>query len=178
MPTGKSAGQFAGQSTQSGFAYLFVLMLLALIGMGLAAAGTLWSTEVKREREAELLFIGEQYRQAISSYYEREPGQPRLPQSIDDLLEDRRGIETAHHLRRAYRDPFTGKEFELIRSPDAQGISGVHSPSNGRPLKVSGFSAENGAFAEAATYAGWQFVFTATAPVAPVSPAKTGAPRP
>jgi type II secretory pathway pseudopilin PulG len=170
MPTGKSA--------QSGFTYLFVLMLIALIGMGLVAAGTLWSTDVKRAREAELLFIGDQYRQAILSYYEREPGQPRLPQSINDLLEDRRSIETAHHLRRAYRDPFTGKEFVLIRSPDAQGIIGVHSPSDGRPFKVSGFSAENSAFAEAARYADWQFVFTAPAPATPVAGASTGAPAP
>jgi type II secretory pathway pseudopilin PulG len=170
MPTGKSA--------QSGFTYLFVLMLIALIGMGLVAAGTLWSTEVKREREIELLFIGEQYRQAIRSYYER-PGQPpRLPQSIDELLEDRRDVEIARHLRRAYRDPFTGKEFVLIRSPDAQGITGVHSPSNGRPLKISGFSAENSAFAEAARYADWQFVFTAPAPApaTPVAGASAGTP--
>jgi type II secretory pathway pseudopilin PulG len=38
MPTGKT--------TQSGFTYLFVLMMIALIGMGLAAAGILWRTEV------------------------------------------------------------------------------------------------------------------------------------
>jgi hypothetical protein len=44
MPPGKSA--------QSGFTYLFVLMLIALIGMGLVAAGTFWSTDVKRAREA------------------------------------------------------------------------------------------------------------------------------
>lgn len=159
MPTGKSA--------QAGFTYLFVLMLIALIGMGLVAAGTLWSTDVKRAREAELLFIGDQYRQAIRSYYER-PGQPpRLPQSIDELLEDRRDVEIARHLRRAWRDPFTGEAFALIRMPDNQGITGVHSQSTGHPFKIAGFSAENGAFAEAATYADWQFVFTPPALPAP-----------
>ena len=69
MPTGKSA--------QSGFTYLYVLMLIALIGMGLAAAGTLWRTEAPRAHEAELLFVGAQYRQAIRSYYELDPAQPR-----------------------------------------------------------------------------------------------------
>lgn len=152
MPTGKSA--------QSGFTYLFVLMLIALIGMGLVAAGTLWSTDVKRAREAELLFIGNQYRQAIRSYYELDPAQPRFPQSIDELLEDHRRPNVVRHLRRAYRDPFTGEAFALIRIPGTQGITGVHSQSTGHPFKIAGFSTENAAFAEAGTYADWLFIFT------------------
>ncbi len=143
------------------------MMLIVLIGMGLAAAGTLWSTDVKRAREAELLFIGSQYRQAIRSYYELEPNQPRLPQSMDDLLEDPRAPSVVRHLRRAYRDPFTGEAFELIRSPDNQGITGVHSQSSAHPFKVSGFTAENEAFADAGTYADWRFVFTPPTPTPP-----------
>jgi len=172
MPTGKSG--------QSGFTYLFVLMLIALIGMGLVAAGTLWSTDVKRAREAELLFVGEQYRQAIRSYYELEPGQPRLPQSIDELLEDSRGTGIVRHLRRAYHDPFTGEAFALIHTPDAQGITGVHSQATGHPFKIAGFSAENGAFAEAHTYADWHFVFTPSAPAPPnpALPSPTQGPSP
>ena len=171
MPIGKSA--------QSGFTYLFVLMLIALIGMGLVAAGTLWSTDVKRAREADLLFIGNQYRQAIRSYYELEPGQPRLPQSIDELLEDHRRPNVVRHLRRAWRDPFTGEAFALIRMPDSHGITGVHSQSMGHTFKIAGFSSENSTFTEAATYADWQFVFvppalptpTVTAPaLAPTAP--------
>jgi type II secretory pathway pseudopilin PulG len=151
MPTGKT--------TQSGFTYLFVLMMIALIGMGLAAAGTLWRTEVQREREADLLFIGNQYRQAIRSYYELDPAQPRLPQSIDELLEDNRRPDTVRHLRRAYRDPITGGEFVLIRSSDKKGIVGVYSQSTGHPFKTAGFLPEYGTFAKAASYADWRFVF-------------------
>jgi type II secretory pathway pseudopilin PulG len=157
MPTGKSA--------QSGFTYLFVLMLIALIGMGLAAAGTLWRTDAQRAREAELLFMGDQYRQAIRSFYQQPNQPPRLPQSLDELLEDRRGITVVRHLRRAYRDPFTGNAFALIQTPDGRGITGVHSQSTRHPFKVSGFSAQDAAFAEAKTIAGWQFVFIPPAPV-------------
>lgn len=149
---------------QSGFTYLFVLLLIALIGMGLAAAGTLWSTDVKRAREAELLFIGAQYRQAIRSYYEREPQQPRFPQSVDELLEDHRGVEIARHLRRAWLDPFTGVAFELITAPDGTGFRGVASRSTAAPLKKAGFDSEIGTFADAATYAEWQFIFVPTTP--------------
>ncbi|MHB1215772.1 MAG: type II secretion system protein [Thiobacillus sp.] len=152
MPTGKSA--------QSGFAYLYVLMLIALIGMGLAAAGTLWRTEAQRAREAELLFVGDAYRQAIRSYYELDPAQPRLPQSLDELLEDDRRPDTVRHLRRAYRDPLTGGEFALIRSPENKGIVGVVSQATGHPFKQAGFQAENTVFSGADSYADWRFVFS------------------
>jgi len=152
MPTGKAA--------QSGFTYLYVLMLIALIGMGLAAAGTLWHTDAQRARETELLFIGAQYRQAIHSYYTLDPAQPRLPQSIDDLLQDNRRPGIVRHLRRAYRDPLTGGEFSLIRAPDTQGIIGVVSQAAGRPFKIAGFLPEDETFTGAASYAEWRFVVT------------------
>src|SRR3569832_1769361 len=71
MPTGKPA--------QSGFTYLFVLMLVALIGMGLAAAGTLWHTESQRAREANQLFIGGRGRRAGRGGGGRGPARPRRP---------------------------------------------------------------------------------------------------
>lgn len=169
MPTGKAA--------QSGFTYLYVLMLIALIGMGLAAAGTLWHTEAQRAREAELLFIGVQYRQAIRSYYELDPAQPRLPQSIDDLLQDNRRPDIVRHLRRAYRDPLTGGEFALIHAPDSRGIVGVMSRAMGRPFKTAGFLPEDEAFSGAASYAGWRFVFSLPAtPPQQVKPTASTAP--
>lgn len=150
----------SGSSTQRGFSYLFVLMLIALIGLGLAAAGSLWQTDARRAREADLLFVGDQYRQAIRSYYELDPGQPKLPQTLDDLTGDNRRPAPVRHLRRAYRDPMTGREFVLIREPDTQGILGVHSAASGEPLKTAGFTAEYDAFTNAASYSEWRFVFT------------------
>ena len=166
MPTGKSA--------QSGFTYLLVLMLIALIGMGLAAAGTLWRTESQRGHEADLLFVGDQYRQAIRSYYELDPVQPRLPQTIDDLLEDNRRPNIVRHLRRAYRDPLTGGEFALIRDPETKGIVGVYSPAPGQPFKIEGFSVKDEAFKNAKSYTEWRFVIAlpSRAPAAQPSPKK------
>ncbi len=156
-----------GRPAQSGFTYLFVLMLVALVGMGLAAAGTLWGTESRRAREADLLFVGEQYRQAIRSYYELDPAQPRLPQSIDDLLEDNRRAEVVRHLRRAWLDPMTGSELMLIMAPDGQGIVGVYSRATERPFKTAGFTPANEAFSGAASYADWRFVFIPPATASP-----------
>ncbi|HBU29555.1 MAG TPA: type II secretion system protein [Thiobacillus sp.] len=165
MPSGKSA--------QSGFTYLYVLMLIALIGMGLGAAGSVWRTEAQRAREAELLHIGGQYRQAIRSYYELDPAQPRLPRSLDELLEDDRRPDIVRHLRRAWRDPMTGDEFALIRTPDTQGIVGVASRSTERPFKKAGFTPANEAFSGAASYADWRFVF-----IPPASTPPPGQPSP
>ena len=142
-------------------------MMIALIGMGLAAAGSLWRTESRRASEAELLFIGSQYRQAIRSYYELDPAQPKLPQRIEDLLEDNRRPNAVRHLRRAYRDPFTGMEFQLIQAPANQGIQGVYSNAPGRPFKSAGFLNEDRAFTNAGSYAEWKFMFEPPAPKTP-----------
>ena len=50
-----------------GFTYLAVLLLMALMSLGLSSVASLLSTAQQRERELELLFIGNQYRQAIGS---------------------------------------------------------------------------------------------------------------
>jgi len=144
---------------EGGFTFLYVLMLISLIGLGLASAGTLWKTEAQRQREAELLFIGMQYRQAIQRFYALEPNQPRLPQSIDELLEDPRRPMPERHLRRAWRDPFGG-DLRLIHAEDGRGIIGVASTSTREPFKKHGFPVGMETFERAATHADWQFVFT------------------
>ena len=60
-----------------GFTYLGVLFALALLGMSLAAAGSVWTIESRRAREAELLWTGNQFRNAISSYVRSAPGGAR-----------------------------------------------------------------------------------------------------
>jgi type II secretory pathway pseudopilin PulG len=168
---------------QSGFTYLFVLILIALIGLGLGAAGTLWRTDAQRAREADLLFIGNQYRQAIQSFYELNANAPRLPRSIDELLEDKRQPESSQpvpvrHLRRAWRDPITGDEFVAILAPDGTGLSGVASRSTAAPFKQSGFDPRDAAFNGTASYAEWHFVFTPATQPSPASPQPVAATPP
>ena len=68
--------------------------------------GEFASHATQREKEAELLFRGEQYREAIASYYKKEQ---RYPQSLEELLEDKRYPMPVRHLRRLYRDPSPGR---------------------------------------------------------------------
>ena len=87
--------------TQRGFTYLGMMFLILAIGIGLAKAGTVWQTEVQREKEKELLFIGEQYAMAIASYYESTPsGLKQYPASLKDLLQDNRFPAVRRHLRK------------------------------------------------------------------------------
>jgi type II secretory pathway pseudopilin PulG len=144
---------------QRGFTYLGLLFLVAVIGVGLTAVGLVWHTAIKRERERELLFVGEQYRLAIKRYYDASPGAKQYPRSLDDLLLDPRFPNVRRHLRRIYPDPITGgKEWELVSAPDGA-ILGVHSRSKDKPLKTAGFRPDFAAFAQAQSYADWVFAF-------------------
>lgn len=142
---------------QHGFGYLLVLGTVAVTGIGLAAAGLVWSTMAKREREAELLFAGAQIRDAIERYYDAGPSAAkRLPQSLDDLLVDRRHPRPMHHLRRLYADPMTRDGRWVLVQVPGQGIVGVHSASRERPLReidVAGLTP-----GPKRSYAEWRFV--------------------
>jgi type II secretory pathway pseudopilin PulG len=145
---------------QQGFTYLGLLFAVALLGLVLSTAATVWTTAGKRQRERELLWVGDQFRLAIRRYYLNGPGGIRVyPRKLDDLLDDRRGPVVKHHLRRIYLDPLTGQDdWQLVTSPDGQ-ILGVYSPSLDVPLKKAGFSADDEFFDEAETYSDWRFLY-------------------
>src|SRR5262245_44395213 len=95
---------------ERGFTYLGILIAMALFGVALAATGEVWRTTAQREREQELLFVGNQFRTAFMNYYANTPaGKPRFPRTLDDLVEDSRFPVPRRHLRRVYADPMTGK---------------------------------------------------------------------
>jgi len=129
------------------------------MGAGLAAIGTWWSTVAKREREEELLFVGEQFRSAIRSYFDRTPdGAKVFPRTLLDLVEDNRGVKPLHHLRQIFRDPMTGtREWGLIRAGDR--IIGVHTQHPGVPMRHANFTATQEDFASASSYRDWKFTY-------------------
>ena len=154
-----------------GFTYFTVMILVAIMGAGMAAIGTVWHHAVQREKEAELLFIGGEFRRAIGGYFEGSPGGPQYPKSLDDLLKDKRLPVPKPHLRKIYVDPMTGsREWGLVKEP-AGGILGVYSKSTRKPLKKARFKEEDKAFSTASTYSDWKFVYgVGTAGVAPAAP--------
>lgn len=144
----------------AGFTYAGLLFAIVVLGMALATTGTLWSTVARRDREAQLLWTGHQFREAIASYVLSSPaGVRQYPQALQDLLEDRRGPIVKRHLRRVYPDPMTGEaDWQLERLGDGA-VVGVRSASLGIPLKRQGFSPEDVQFEEAGCYCDWVFSF-------------------
>lgn len=145
---------------QGGFTYLGLLFAVALAGIVLAATGVLWSTERQRERERELLAVGDEFRRAIGSYYERSPGTvKRYPAKLEDLTKDNRFITVQRHLRQVYRDPVTGNaDWGVIPAPEG-GIMGVHSISTAEPIKQGNFPLRWSEFEGKRSYADWRFVY-------------------
>jgi len=165
------SGEIPGRH-QQGFTYLALMFAVALAGAVLAATGIVWSQASQREKEVELLFIGNQFRLAIALYYQRTPGAvKRYPEKIENLIEDQRYLSTQRYLRKFYADPMTGKaQWGLVMAPEG-GVMGVYSLSAGKPIKSAGFAqAENAAgFAKAASYAEWRFAYAPPIPVQGIS---------
>lgn len=158
-----------------GFTYIGLLIFIALMGIGLAGVGTVWHTETRRVKERELLFAGDQIRRAIGLYYEHTPGTKQFPQTLEDLLLDRRYPNTQRYLRRVYRDPLTDEaNWGLVRGPQGE-IVGVHSLSEARPFKQAGFRQIYEDFEGAAGYKDWKFVYRPPETQNPASPAAVSA---
>lgn len=156
-------------SRQQGFGYLMVLFALVALGILLAGVGTVWHTAVRRDKEAELLHIGHQFRRALTSYYLSTPGDAKqFPLALSDLLEDRRFPTPKRHLRRLYADPVAAtSDWELVVNGGR--IVGVQSSSDAPPLR-SHFTGADESFSGAESYRQWVFGFDeAAVAVAPLS---------
>lgn len=126
----------SGEWNQGGFTYLAVLFALMLMALASTAVMQYVSQQVQREREDELLTIGQEFVQAISTYYVASPGTVKnLPKELTDLLDDKRQVGIKRHLREVRLDPFTGKpEWDVVRASDG-GIVGVRSRGSAKPIR-------------------------------------------
>lgn len=145
---------------QGGFAYLIAMFLVAILGIVSLRGMENSVTRERREKEAELLVIGQAYRNAIRDYYENSPGTAKTyPPDVDALLLDQRATRVRRPLRKLYRDPITsGKEWGIIRA-ESGGVMGIYSLSALKPYKTDGFPDELSNFINAKRYQDWQFVY-------------------
>jgi type II secretory pathway pseudopilin PulG len=120
-----------------GVLYIMVLMALLIMGIATAVVGPVWHTEVRRDKEAELLFRLNEYRNAIARF-RADRGRP--PRELKDLLEDRSQLQIRRYLRRLYRDPITGKDdwkldYVADQTGATLGIADIHSSSEQEPIR-------------------------------------------
>ncbi|WP_228098322.1 type II secretion system protein [Chitinilyticum piscinae] len=132
-------------------------MLVLVMGVYLAEVGEVWQTRIKRAREAELIRIGDEVRRAVKAYTEQNTGQgTQYPKELADLVKDPRMPVTKRYLRRVYKDPITGEDFQLIPAPGG-GFMGVYSKSTEKPLKQDNFPSEYSSFKDKPSYTEWRF---------------------
>ncbi|WP_019450082.1 type II secretion system protein [Cupriavidus sp. BIS7] len=150
------ANSRASKSRARGFTLVWCLAAVAIMGVYLMKVGDAWQMHIQREREFELRQVGSEIRTAIRRYVEN--GDGSYPRTLQDLVEDTRTGQTRRWLRRAWRDPITGADWQYLHAP-GEGFMGVHSRSNKQPLKQSGFPDELADMAGAAAYADWRFAY-------------------
>jgi type II secretory pathway pseudopilin PulG len=103
-----------------------LLVSLSIMSIMLTVAMPVWKQLSTREKEAELVFRGEQYARAIG-LFQRKAGPGVLPPTLDVLVQQK-------FLRKAYKDPITGEDFVLIRQGQAPAIGpGGSTPGSSRP---------------------------------------------
>ena len=93
-----------------------LLVMLGVMGILSTVLLPVWSQAAKGEREAELIFRGEQYARAVELYQRRYIG--ANPPDLETLVEQR-------FLRKMYADPMTEDgEFRIVYSSQVAGPRG------------------------------------------------------
>jgi type II secretory pathway pseudopilin PulG len=88
-----------------GYAMAALLVMLSVMSIVMATAMPVWHTNARREKEAELIFRGEQYARAVMLFQRRYAG--GVPPTVDVLVNER-------FLRKRYKDPMTGEDFQIV----------------------------------------------------------------
>ncbi|MFM0362933.1 type II secretion system protein [Paraburkholderia sediminicola] len=151
--------RFQSLTRQRGVAYFWALLMVLFVTLGLGKLLEDVARSNQRTREAELLYTGNLYRDAIRQYWQSTPiGAKPYPGKLENLLRDPRYPVIRRYLRRLYPDPVTGNAFLPISAPDG-GVMGVRSASTRKPVKVVGFRANQTTFAAARSYQQWEFTY-------------------
>lgn len=112
------------QRAEAGYAMAVLLVSLSVMTVMLSVAMPVWKQMAQREKEAELIFRGQQYVRAIG-LFQRRAGPGTLPPSLEVLVEQK-------FLRRQYKDPITGDDFVPLRQSPG-GLAGPGGRGGGPP---------------------------------------------
>jgi type II secretory pathway pseudopilin PulG len=118
-----------GSKDEQGYVLLLMLFLAAMLIIAMTAAAPYLTTQIKRDREIEMIHRGEQYARAVKRYY-RKFG--RYPGRIEDLEK----TNNIRFLRKRYKDPMSADggwrlvRFGEVQMGGAQALAGATPVSN------------------------------------------------
>jgi type II secretory pathway pseudopilin PulG len=92
---------------EQGYVLLALLLVMALLIIAAGTAATSLAFSIRRDREEELVHRGVQYTRAIRAFSKTNG---RYPLRVEELVH----TNSLRYLRKAYKDPITGKDFKLI----------------------------------------------------------------
>jgi type II secretory pathway pseudopilin PulG len=131
-----------GRDASAGYAMAALLVAMTIMAIFMSMALPAWRTAAQREKEAELIFRGQQYARAIALFQRKYAN--TFPPNLQVLLD-------GHFLRKKYKDPMTEDgEFQLVYAnqqasgqpnaggivPTQGGIIGVASKSTATSIRL------------------------------------------
>ena len=120
-----------------GYILVALLVGMAVASVWMAALLPVWRQQMVREKEADLIFRGQQYARAI--FFFQQKNSNNGPQNIDDLV-------AQHYLRRKWKDPITGDDFQLVpcgqvaapgQAAPGRGTTGPSTPPQSAPSQAA-----------------------------------------
>lgn len=124
----RARSQFRRWSDEQGYLMVALLVAITVMAIMMTAAMPAWHTLAQREKEAELVFRGEQIARALGLYQQKFANAPAP--SLDALVEQR-------FLRKKYKDPITNDDFQVL-------TAGMNLPGRGQ-APGGGQQAQSGA---------------------------------
>lgn len=156
-----------------GVVLMGLLVMLVLGGLTVLQFAESAAAARQRELETQLIWVGQQYRYALESYYLASPGRVKhLPVTLDELVRDTRFPMPVRHLRRLYSDPLQPDIPWGVLKQGNQ-VIGVYSQSDGTPSRQVGLGPGLESLDHSAHYSDWRFMFVPRTPSAPGSPTRS-----
>jgi|CZKJ01.1.fsa_nt_gi type II secretory pathway pseudopilin PulG len=111
FPAARPSSNRLRRRREDGYVLLYLLLMVALMGIVALAVLVPIKFQLQRDREQELIHRGVQYSRAIRNYYKKFG---RYPTRLEDLD----NTNNLRYLRKHYKDPVTGKDFKLLHYGD------------------------------------------------------------
>jgi len=111
----------AHRRSERGYILITLILFVALVAIAALVMAPLFTFQMKRDREEELIHRGTQYSRAMKHFVKKFG---RYPTRIEEL----ESSNNIRFLRRRYKDPITGKDFKILHMGDVQMSFGAGLP--------------------------------------------------